>query len=141
MKRYPLIDWETHHSGLSKNQMVLGTRNVWNYFFESVSRYELSDLKNLDNVVYSNGLYPENIGFPYSRLDWIKPCYQKFIRFRKETYEFIESSTRSLELGSKTLAVHFRAGTDMRTTPNHPIPPTRKQIVKSIIIFILYSFI
>lgn len=132
MKRYPVIDWETHHQGLAENQMVLGTSNVWNYFFEPVSRYKLSDLMNLDNVIYSDGSHPDNIGFPYSKLDWIRPCFQKFIRFRKETYNFIESSSRSLELGSKTLAVHFRAGVDMRTMPNHPIPPTRKQIVKSI---------
>jgi hypothetical protein len=132
MKRYPVIDWETHHTNLGKNQMVLGTSNVWNYFFEPVSGYKLSDLTNLDNVIYSDGLHPDNIGFPYANLDWIQPCFQKFIRFRKETYDFIESSSRSLELGSETLAVHFRAGVDMRTTPNHPIPPTRKQIVKSI---------
>ncbi len=132
MNRHPVIDWETHHLELSKNNIVLGTRNVWNYFFEPVSSYELSDLMNLENVVYSNGLHPENIGFPYSQLDWIQPCFQKFIRFREETYDFLDSSSRSLELGSKTLAVHFRAGVDMRTMPNHPIPPTRKQIIKSI---------
>jgi hypothetical protein len=132
IKRFPVIDWETHHKSLSKNQMVLGTSNVWRYFFEPVSRYELSDLKNLDNVVYSDGLHSDKIGFPYSKLDWIQPCFRKYIHFRKETYEFIESSSRSLEIGSKTLAVHFRAGVDMRTTPNHPIPPTRKQIVNSI---------
>ena len=78
MNRYPVIDWETHHLELNDNQRVLGTSNVWNYFFEPVSIYELSDLINLENVVYSNGLHPENIGFPYSQLDWIQPCFQKF---------------------------------------------------------------
>jgi hypothetical protein len=132
MKRYPVIDWETHQLGLSKNQIVLGTSNVWNYFFEPVSEYELSDLMTLEDVVHSNGLHPDNIGFPYAQLDWIQPIFKKFVHFREETYDFIDSASRSLELGSKTLAVHFRAGVDMRTTPNHPIPPTRKQIVKSI---------
>jgi len=132
MKLQPVIDWETHHFGLSENQIVLGTANVWNYFFESVSNYELSELKNLDNVFFCDGEHPDNIRFPYSKLDWVQPCFQKFIHFKKETQEFIESASRQFDIGSKTLAVHYRAGVDMRTTPNHPIPPTRKQIVKSI---------
>jgi len=132
LKRYPVIDWETHHKGLANNQIVLGTSNVWEYFFEPVSKYKLSDLINLENVLYSNGEHPDNIGFPYSKLAWVQPLFRTYIRFRKETSDFIEFSTQSLELGSKTLAVHFRAGLDMRTMPNHPIPPTREQIITSI---------
>ena len=52
----PVVDMENYFlSELSALRPINGTRNAWNYFFENVSEYELSEVYRSRNVILSDG--------------------------------------------------------------------------------------
>lgn len=61
----------------------------------------------------------------------MRETYDRHVRPRTETELALAQARASVEVGSEVLGVHFR-GTDMRTTPGHPLPPLERQMFRKI---------
>jgi hypothetical protein len=128
----PFVDMELHGNYYSEFTPVLGTRNVWEYYFEPVSLATRSEAYANGRFVDSEGVFPHSImGSLFSEEAWLLEVFKKYIRLRPETQAALNLARDSVNIGPRVLGVHFR-GTDMRTEPSHPLPPTLKQTFKRI---------
>jgi hypothetical protein len=67
----------------------------------------------------------------FSEQTWMRTIFEKYVRMRPETLAAIDLARQSVDVGAHVLGVHFR-GTDMRTAPGHPLPPSENQVFRRI---------
>jgi hypothetical protein len=127
-KRYiPFVDLENFHTKYNQKKKVRDTYNSWEYYFNKISNYNLTSIYQSKNVYFSK----KNI----NTRDYIKDhefrTYKKIITKYVKINNFIKKIVENFEKKNfkdkKVLGVHFR-GTDMKTTPSHPFPPTFTQV-------------
>lgn len=123
----PFIDLETHPSIYQEPELVNGTRNVWEYYFEPVSSVS-KKFAFEHNTHQPGGEYPR--GIPYSMLKrpFFMDMWQKYVKFNDLTNKSLEGMGSASSVGPRTLGIHFR-GQEMRTEAGHPLPPTMRQML------------
>ena len=128
----PVIDMRNHPSIYTESQPILGTTNMWEYYFEPLNKVTLEEAYASAHWLDSEGRYPSEVmeslvyGTP-----WLLDTFDRNIRLRSETEAALNISRARLGVSRKLLGVHFR-GTDMRTTAGHPMPPTEEQLFKRV---------
>ena len=128
----PVVDMETYPTYYSESAPVFGTRNAWEYYFDPVSSISPKDAYRSHDWIDSLGNFPHDItSTRFSEESWMKETYDKYICLRPETQSALNQYRNRIEPGSKTLGVHFR-GTDMKTEPHHPLPPSKAQMFRKI---------
>jgi hypothetical protein len=125
-KLIPIIDWSAYKNKYSDKTFD----NNWCYFFEPVSNYSVKDLTP-DNVALIRDSEPGNINFPYHRNVIVKSMFNSYIRLTPVAASFISNNMRGIDT-TNVLGVHVRAAKEMRIAPNHPMQPSRRQIVDRI---------
>lgn len=116
----------------SEQEPVLGTRNMWEYYFSPVSAVSPADAYRSGNWTDSGGVFPFQVMNPlFSGEMWLRETYDRYVRPRSETELALAQARASVEVGPGVLGVHFR-GTDMRTSPGHPLPPLERQMFRKI---------
>lgn len=128
----PFIDMETHKNFYSEDLAIHGTKNVWEYYFNPVSSVTRAEAYAEGASIDSGGSFPHSVmGTLFSDETWLKEIFNKYVQFRPETKSALDSARLSVNVGPSVLGIHFR-GTDMRTAPHHPLPPTEKQLFSRI---------
>lgn len=128
----PFIDMELNRTYYSEPHPIRGTKNTWEYYFEPVSSISPKQAYASGEWISSEGLFPFQVMTPFfSELRWLREIYSKYIRLNRTSRNEFDRSKKSVEIGPRVLGVHFR-GTDMRTLPLHPMPPSEKQIFKRV---------
>lgn len=130
-KLIPIIDIEIHKSIYNENKKIFNTFNVWNYYFNKINQYNVKDaylskryLISSDYNIYSkNNKFSQALKKVFNNRIKLKHQIKKEILFYKKKFK--------LQKKNKVLGIHFR-GTDMKIAPNHPMPPTKKQILEKI---------
>jgi hypothetical protein len=129
----PIIDMQNFPTKYNETNIINKQQNAWNYYFEPINKYKLSDIYKSKFVIISenktNGQKEfdtfKNLGQEHYKI------YKKKIKFKpylvKKTNLFIKKHFKN----QKVLGVHFR-GTDMKTQERHPFPATTNQIVNLI---------
>ena len=131
-KYTPYVDMELHSNYYSEPKAVLGTRNMWEYYFAPVSSATRAEVYGDGGSVDSGGMFPHSImSTLFSDEIWLQEIFKKYIRLRPETQAALDIARASINVGPSVLGIHFR-GTDMRTQPSHPLPPTLKQMFRRI---------
>lgn len=126
---HPVVDLRKGSAYLEANQ-VLGTNNVWEYYFEQVGEYGLTDLDSGNfRIIRSETHHP--ILSEVNTGEWYRSLWNKYVRLNETTETHIHSWSENLGLGPRSLGVHIRTG-DMRTFPGHPFPPTLDQLVGAV---------
>lgn len=125
----PIVDMTNYYTLYNEKKSVKGINNSWEYYFEPVSKYSLTDVYKSKNVIITDGRTRGNIafdGFENLRLEH-KKIFNKYIKIKKylisEKNEFLNKNFKNLNI----LGVHFR-GTDYKNRERHPYPATKKQI-------------
>lgn len=128
----PVVDMQRHTGTYSEDFPVLGTSNMWEYYFNPVSEVNLQEVYESENWIDSQGRYPhEVIGSLIYGTPWITEIFDKYISLREESMAALEHSRQEIGISREVLGVHFR-GKEMRTAPNHPMPPSEQQIFRRI---------
>ena len=132
LKMIPVVDMENFSNLYNEKKKVNGTLNSWQYYFEPVSKYSLSEVYKSKFVVFSSEkiFKGQSLSFKDNFLE-LKKVYKKYIKIKKE---YLDASNRFIKLnniGNHTLSIHWR-GTDHKVLPGHPLPPTKKQIINLI---------
>lgn len=123
----PIIDFENFKNIYNENNPINGTNNSWEYYFEPVSKYKLSEVYSSHNVVLSNDSYP--VGYDYS-ITGERRLYSALFKYFKVRPDIVLDVDKFYDenlLGRRVLGVHFR-GQEMKTARDHPFPPTKQQM-------------
>ena len=129
----PIIDMQNFPTKYNEKNIINYQLNAWNYYFEPINKFKLSDVYKSKFVIIS-----DNKTNGQKEFDTFKNLsqehyniYKKKIKFKsylvKKTNSFIKKHFKN----QKVLGVHFR-GTDMKTQERHPFPATTNQIVNLI---------
>lgn len=130
-KLIPIIDINNFKSIYNEKRKIFNSYNAWDYYFKKINSYNLRKVYLSKKFIISND---KNI---YSRDNKFKQKFKKIFdedfRLKNNIKKKIAFYKKKFKLfkGNKVLGIHFR-GTDMRIAPNHPMPPTKKQILEKI---------
>tara|TARA_B100001123_G_C15344364_1_gene1036345 strand:- start:614 stop:1582 length:969 start_codon:yes stop_codon:yes gene_type:complete len=129
-KLIPVIDMKHHQTLYNENKIIFGTKNSWEYYFKKINKI------NIDKI-YKNKKFKfckdENIITKNNKFNLsLKNIYTKYIRINNNILiKYRAHKARIFKKNDKILGIHFR-GTDMKYSPGHPLPPSKKQISEKI---------
>lgn len=124
----PVVDLANYPSVYQEEHPINGTKNVWEYYFEPVSKLTLEEIYRDQDYVNSGGGYPhEIVNSLITKTPEFLGAYSQWVKLNPSTQEATEKALSALDINENTLGVHFRGG-DMRRTKNHPMPPSFRQM-------------
>ena len=123
----PVIDFENFMNKYNELNQVNGTKNSWLYYFKPVSKFQLKEVYQSKNVLITKGSFSKSMKRSFDKNNGLKKIFKKYVfinnEFLKEANLFSKNNFKK----HKILGVHFR-GTDRIIMPDHPLPPTVKQM-------------
>tara|TARA_B110000858_G_C17778697_1_gene463589 strand:- start:35 stop:1093 length:1059 start_codon:yes stop_codon:yes gene_type:complete len=125
LKLVPIVDMENFYTLYNENNKIDGTNNSWLYYFEQISNFSLDKIYNSSKIVFSDPQIKMPRNFETSSN--FKNLFKKNITIKKKFVDNIKKFQKKNFFHHKTIGIHLR-GTDMRITPNHPLPPTVEQV-------------
>ena len=126
----PIIDMENYKTIYNEKTKIKNTLNAWEYYFEKLNKFELSDVYKSKNVIITNNKFYRNFYYNFLENEKLKEFFIKKIKIKKNLIEIYKRISSNFS-NKKTLGIHFR-GTSYKRTPGHPFPPTKSQILISV---------
>jgi hypothetical protein len=127
----PFVDMENFPSWYNEKEKIEDTFNSWEYYFEQVSSYKIDEIYKSKNVIITSKIFYDDFEKLIFKKKSLKNIFDKYINikrvFIKESKKFIAKNFQ----GKKILGVYLRDG-EYRNTPNHSLPPTKKQIINNV---------
>lgn len=123
----PIIDMENYKTIYNEEIRVRNTSNAWQYYFEKLNNFELTEVYKSKNVIITNNKFYTNFYYNFLENEKLKQFFTKKIKVKKSLIKIYEKIYSNLK-NKKTLGIHFR-GTSYKRTPGHPFPPTKDQIL------------
>lgn len=135
----PVVDMENYLTLYSEKEIVDGTKNAWNYYFQNVGKISLEEAYKSRQYVLGNNKYLTQYSDRYCEgiyrfptdmaIDFYTPYISKNMRIKENVLKKMDIDWKRLCEGRKKIAgVHVR-GTDMKNNLGHPMPaPTEKYI-------------
>ncbi len=127
----PVIDMENFPTRYNEKKKIFNSLNSWDYYFEKISKTNLSEVYSSKNVIFTDGFINEEMSKNYKSDKNLKLIFKKYIKIKKKYIIRTNNFAKKFFSRKKVLAVHFR-GTSMKTIPRHPLPPTPDQITNLI---------
>ena len=125
----PVVDMENFPSIYNENKVIKNTKNSWLYYFDQVSKYKLKDIYRSQKVIFTSDKRFLNESISYKEnTKKLKYVFKKYIKIDKKLKNIANNFIKKNFFKKKVLAIHWR-GSDMKVSPNHPFPPTKKQIL------------
>lgn len=120
----PVVDWKNFPTVYSEKK-----ENSWTYYFKPVSKFNLNEVYKSQNVIFSDNNPKKLTRNLYDLSKKHLSIFRKYIKIQPflniEVKKFLKKNNFKKE---KWIGLHWRGG-DMKTAPNHPFPPTKKQII------------
>ena len=122
----PIVDMENFTTIYNEKEKINNTYNAWEYYFEKLNKYTLSEVYNSQNVIITENLFHDTFSHNI--------CNQRFRKLGKEKLKVKKNILNQANnffkknLFGKTLAVHYR-GTSYKTSANHPYPTPIKETI------------
>ena len=127
-KKYiPFVDLENFHTKYNQKKKIRDTYNSWEYYFNKISNYNLTSIYQSKNVYFSKKNINTRNYIKDHEFCMYKKIITKYVKINNFITKIVENFEKKNFKDKKVLGVHFR-GTDMKTTPSHPLPPTFAQI-------------
>ena len=126
----PIIDMKNYQTLYNENKTIFGTKNSWEYYFKSINNKSLDEIYKSENFIFceDKNIITKNNKFNSS----LKQVYNSYIKINKNILiKYNKHKSKIFKKKEKTLGIHFR-GTDMKYSPGHPFPPSKKQIKENI---------
>jgi hypothetical protein len=122
----PIVDFENYLCEYNEPNGINETYNSFEFFFEPLSHYPLSDVYQSKNVYLTDNRYPSGYAFSIDTMPDLLRVYEKYFRVRSE----IMAEVDLLSVGN-LVGVHYR-GQEMRHARAHALPPNKKQMLYAI---------
>jgi hypothetical protein len=129
MNAIPIVDMENFTNIYNENRIIKNTKNSWLYYFDQVSKYKLEDVYNSKRVIFTSDKLFINQSISYKEnKEKLNHVFKKYIKIDKNLIKIADKFVKKNFVNKKVLAIHWR-GSDMKVSPSHPFPPTKKQIL------------
>ena len=128
-KFIPIIDMENFTTIYNEKEKINNTYNSWEYYFEKINKYSLSEVYKSQNVILTNNNFFSSFSHNISNTQFRK-IGKKYFKVKKKIIEYANNFYKK-KLNLKTLAIHYR-GTSYKTSANHPYPATNEQTINYI---------
>ena len=126
----PIVDMENFTTIYNERQKINNTYNAWEYYFEKLNKYNLSEVYKSQNVILTSQFYQSNMKTDIYRKDYLK--YIKKIKIKKNFYKMANNFfKKNFSNNDKILGVHFR-GSTYKTARGHAYPSTIPEMIKNI---------
>ena len=108
---------------------INGTLNSWEYYFDQATNFSLKEVYKSKNVIITSNKTFKNYKYrAFNKYKDLNRVFTKYIKVKKNITNEAEKIIKKLNINKKnTIGLHWR-GTDHKFLPNHPQPPSRKQI-------------
>ncbi len=133
----PIVDMENYITPYNEITEIFNTRNAWEYYFHQPSNMSIENLPNDRTIILSYIEYPYefvpyySIGigrYPNKKMvNNLQQYIRKFCKIKQELLKEFEKKAKELNL-KECIGIHIR-GTDMKNTPEHPIPMSIEKII------------
>jgi hypothetical protein len=122
----PVVDMKNFKTIYNDKSLKYKNRNIWEVYFKQISRYNLNEVYQSNNVVFSSNYLPEDTIFDWNKNDLKK----KFIKYIKINSLFLSKKKNFIkkQFQQKTLGVHFR-GTSYKIARGHSFQPNLKIMI------------
>tara|TARA_Y100001970_G_scaffold54633_1_gene69307 strand:+ start:312 stop:1352 length:1041 start_codon:yes stop_codon:yes gene_type:complete len=129
----PVVDMQNFYTIYNQYNKINNTSNSWEYYFEPITKYSIEEVYRSGKLIYSD----PDISLPRNFIDKknYKKLFKKNIKIKKNFFLFVNHFVKKNFKNKKVIGIHLR-GTDMKHTPNHPLPPTLSQVFNIIDILI-----
>ena len=128
----PVVDFQNFTTLYNETAPVQKLLNAWEYYFDQVSPYTLEEVYTSKHIFICDGVWYLSCMPRYITEDPNLPSvYRKYIRIKPSIRAMIDDFAHRHFRDEAVLGVHFR-GQEMKRAPNHPFPPTKKQICSTI---------
>ena len=122
----PVVDMKNFPTIYNEKNIVNGTYNAWEYYFEKVSKYTLEEVYKSKNVFITNNNFENNMTLELFEKKFNK--IKKKINIKKKLYkEFLKIKKINFKNEQNILGVHFR-GTTYKRARGHAFPLNKKLI-------------
>ena len=135
----PVVDMENYSTLYNETYNINNTRNAWEYYFVQPGAVRLNKAYKYKNQVLSSGYYLyDNVpyyegkerSFPTrEKVAFLSGYVDKYIKINQNILDEADSIRQKWD--GLVIGVHIR-GTDMKCTPDHPIPPQVLQFIDEI---------
>jgi len=125
----PIVDMQNFPTIYNEKNMIYKTNNSWEYYFESLNKYNLDDVYKSQRVIITNNRFYRSMTHEINSKNFKK--VKKFIRVKKDHINFAKKFFDKNLKNKKILGVHYR-GTSYKSSANHPFPPTKEQIINKV---------
>ena len=132
LKFIPIVDMKNFSNLYSEKNLINNSKNVWEHLFQQVSKYSLKEVYQSRHVVFSDDNWSKNMSVSYKKNSKnLLKIYKKYIKIKPVIHAEVNNFVKKNFTNHKVLAVHWR-GSDHQYLPNHPYPPTKKQIFSKV---------
>lgn len=123
----PVVDFQNFKTYYNERTAVNGTENAWEYYFQQVSPFSLTEVYESKNVFLCSGAYPPAMSYCITQISGLHDnVYKKYVSLQKHIEELI--AEHATKFHGRVLGVHFR-GQEQKIAPLHSFPPTEKQMI------------
>ena len=127
----PIIDMENFPNNYNQKKNLYNIKNIWDLYFDNISKYKLKDVYNSKNVIFSKSKLNVYLN-DYNNKE-LKKTFSANIKINQKILNksifFFNKNFKKTK--NNPIGIHLR-GTDQIITPSHHLPPT----IYDIIIFI-----
>ena len=91
----PIIDMENYKTIYNEKTKIKNTLNAWEYYFEKLNKFELSDVYKSKNVIITNNKFYRNFYYNFLENEKLKEFFINKIKIKKnliEIYKRISSN-------------------------------------------------
>ena len=126
----PVIDMKNFATIYNEKNKINGTKNAWEYYFEKINNYDLSEVYKSKNAIISNTNI-ENFMIKDMADKKISKFFHK-IKIKKKYFKVANSFFQKKKINKKKiLGVHFR-GSTYKVARGHAYPFNIKIMIKTI---------
>ena len=122
----PIVDMENFTTIYNERQKINNTYNAWEYYFEKLNKYNLSEVYKSQNVIITENLFHDSLTHNICNQN-LRKLGTKNLKVKKNILNQANNFYKK-NLCDKTLAVHYR-GTSYKTSANHPYPTPIKETI------------
>lgn len=105
--------------------------NAWEYYFHPVSPLSLEEAYSSRRILSSVRSFPDRYPVTISHVQELRDLTREMIQPREEILDDADQFWNNYLRDHKVLGVHYR-GQEQKTTPYHPLSPTKEQLLKAI---------
>ena len=125
-KFIPIIDMENFSSIYNERISFKNNFNAWNYYFENLNNYSLSQVYQSKNVLITDNKFFNFFSYNIDKDSDLAELLNSEIKVNKYIEKCYTTIFKKFK-NKKVLGIHFR-GTSYKRSAGHPLPATKKQM-------------